>query len=176
MTEVTTIKPTDVYTIVKACGLETQFKERCYDLPVSEDPESISEQGPVYNHSAAINFLKEHRLPTTVEELKEEVIYNFETVIAGKLKYTKGELFIIYPEPIYASGDVNTGKVIIAEALIDFEFPSDIKLQSNRIDDITIALRPYTETGMIKLHTDPGFRMYHSKIEWAFAQRFKNKK
>lgn len=168
----TPLQPTDVFDIVRKCGLTEEFKKSCYEdaTPVELDfnPDVVT----VYRHDLGLKFLRGRNLPTTVEDLKDRTETLFETMIAGRKDYKAGEMIVLFPNPVYSGSDLK-GNMMIAVVKEDFVFDSEVDLNCGGEEDFVIAMRPYVEAGQIELVTNPGLRVYSPYERWTFLERFK---
>lgn len=168
----TPLTPKDVYDIVRECGLVAEFKLKCYEDATPEEHDFNPDVATVYRHHLGLKFLRDHNLPTTVEDLADRTEHVFYDIVAGRLSYKAGETIVIFRQAIYSTSDLKDS-MLVALVKKDFDFAADVDLNSGAEEDIRIALRPYVEAGQLELIDNPGYRVYTSSPTWTFLERFK---
>ncbi|BEG72533.1 hypothetical protein [Pseudomonas phage PA1C] len=168
----TPLQPTDVFDIVRKCGLTEDFKRLCYEDATPEELDFNPDVVTVYRHDLGLKFLRGKNLPTTLEDLKDRTEVLFETMTAGKIDYKAGEMIVLFPRPVYSGSDLKNN-MVIAIVKEDFKFESDVDLNCGGEENFEIAMRPYVEGGQLELVTNPGLRVYSAYERWTFLERFK---
>lgn len=168
----TPLSQTDVFAIIQKLGLTALFRTVAYEDATPEETEFNPDVQMIYRHNLGLKFLRDNRLPATVEDLKSRTEYLFETVKVGKKDYKAGEYIVLIPQPIWNGNDIQ-GNLIIAKVLEDFTFDGTEDLNSGSEEDFLIAIRPLVEEGKLEIHPEPGLRMFNSYSRWTFESRYK---
>lgn len=170
MSDGTPLTASSVFQIVSLCNLQVPFKAECFREKTKEELDFDPSSNVIYSPQLGVQFLKKHNLPTTVEQLREQERYMFDTLIPGKIRYMAGDFFMIYPDVVRNRADLIDTAPLLIEVLGEFELPSDLSLESPT-ENIHLALASYVQDGLIKIH-EVGVRMFQQSKFYKFQQRF----
>lgn len=181
----TKIGPSQVFTLVQLLpkDLQEKFRKETWEEVKHEITEFTPEPESRYEHSLGLSWLTKHKIPNTVEELEEQRMCVFQTMVSGPDRYNVGQFFVVFPSVVYATRDIEDNLLVI-EVMDELEFPPmpDIKVKYNDEirgatyeDQATVALRyalqSYAAQGRIKIH-EAGFRMYANSDQYTFQERY----
>lgn len=180
----TKLTPQAVFSVVGVLPktLQDDFRQKCWSDQSTKEDEFVPDPVLKYDHPLGLTWLHEHDIPNTVEGLDEQRQMVFKTMISGPETYNVGQFFVLFPEVVYSSRDIDS-TIMVVEVMDELEFPAHEDLIAQATDEIRsagdeeaafairAALMSYVVSGKIKIH-QAGMRMYYLERRYQFEERF----
>ncbi|ABY63187.1 hypothetical protein ST201phi2-1p362 [Pseudomonas phage 201phi2-1] len=182
----TKLQPQGVFSIVGLLPKELQerFRKECWTEEKQEETDFVPDPVLKYDHVLGLSWLTAEGIPNTQEELDAQREMIFKTMISGPTTYNVGQFFVLFPNVVYTTRDIEDSLMIV-EVLDELEFPATDNLVTPALPEynqygymsrealaIRAALHSYVASGRIKIH-EGAMRMYACEEQYKFEERYK---